>query len=137
MNDALLQAIRNEEVSYHTESVRDIFIYKLHNFDHLDEWFETQKSTFIKSVIVGVSHTFSVIHHNDIQLVVEGQNKVKALQDFINGKFSLDPLVALPELSGMFYKDLPNKLKIILLQNNNLSIKSYKSSAAKFFSYAF
>lgn len=39
--------------------------------------------------------------------VIDGQQRLTAIYDFLNGKFALQDLETLPELNGAFYKDLP------------------------------
>lgn len=39
--------------------------------------------------------------------VIDGQQRLTAIYNFLNGDYALVGLEALPELDGMFYKDLP------------------------------
>jgi hypothetical protein len=42
---------------------------------------------------------------------MDGQQRITAISDYYNNRFKLTGLDLWPELNGMYYSDLPNKIK--------------------------
>ncbi|MFP5007563.1 hypothetical protein ACLFLN_20345 [Acinetobacter pittii] len=60
---------------------------------------------------------------------MDGQQRITAIADFYANKFALQELDLWPELNGMRYSDLPNKIRAGLDRRSISSIVLLKESA--------
>lgn len=77
-------------------------------------WDNQKKCDFIESIILGLPiptiYTYKVcLEENEI--VIDGQQRLTTIRDFLNNKFKLDKLNVCPQFNSYFYKDLPGEIK--------------------------
>lgn len=86
-----------------------------------NEWDNVKKEVFIKSLIFGYFHNEILLYKkkNTEMFVISGNNQIKAINDFIAGKFSIN-------IKGneYFYKDMSDNFDSINLRTVELSIDS-------------
>lgn len=106
-------------------------------------WSTTQKSLLIESLLLNVPVPPVFFYENDLARyeVMDGQQRLNAIKEFLNNGFSLRGLQIIPTLNGRTYAQLPPKVKrgldratisaIVLLQESKSKIK--KSGSSKFY----
>ncbi len=92
-------------------------------------WKPKQKSRFIESIVLNFPlPPFYVNQQLDGRyVIIDGLQRTTALHDFINNKFALSDLEALPSLNNLYFKDLtsPYQAKI---EDKNLMLYVIKPS---------
>lgn len=106
-------------------------------------WSTTQKSLLIESLLLNVPVPPVFFYENDLARyeVMDGQQRLNAIKEFLNNGFTLRGLQIIPTLNGRTYAQLPPKVKrgldratisaIVLLQESKSKIK--KSGSSKFY----
>lgn len=106
-------------------------------------WTTIQKSLLIESLLLNVPVPPVFFYENDLARyeVMDGQQRLNAIKEFLNNSFKLRGLQIIPTLNGRTYNQLPAKVKrsldrasvsaIILLQESKSKIK--KSGSSKFY----
>ena len=106
-------------------------------------WTNTQKSLLIESLLLNVPVPPVFFYENDLARyeVMDGQQRLNAIKEFLTNGFTLRGLQIIPTLNGRDYGQLPPKVKrgldrasisaIVLLQETNSKIK--KSGSSKFY----
>ena len=106
-------------------------------------WTNTQKSLLIESLLLNVPVPPVFFYENDLARyeVMDGQQRLNAIKEFLTNGFTLRGLQIIPTLNGRTYSQLPPKVKrgldrasisaIVLLQESNSKIK--KSGSTKFY----
>ncbi|WP_293131206.1 DUF262 domain-containing protein [Microcoleus sp. bin38.metabat.b11b12b14.051] len=76
-------------------------------------WTETMKSRLIESFILNIPVPSIVLYKQDSQHyeVLDGQQRIWAIQEFYRNKLELTGLEILPEFNGHTYKKLPQKIR--------------------------
>ncbi|BCX78770.1 DUF262 domain-containing protein [Campylobacter sp. 19-13652] len=78
-----------------------------------DVWGKRQKSELIESILIGIP--LPVIYFfqdaNGKKQVVDGRQRLTCIADYIDGKFTLDKLRILSDISGKKFKDLSSDYK--------------------------
>jgi hypothetical protein len=105
-------------------------------------WTNTQKSLLIESLLLNVPVPPVFFYENDLARyeVMDGQQRLNAIKEFLSNGFTLRGLQIIPTLNGRSYAQLPAKVKrgldratisaIVLLQESKSKIK--KSGSSKF-----
>jgi hypothetical protein len=106
-------------------------------------WTNTQKSLLIESLLLNVPVPPVFFYENDLARyeVMDGQQRLNAIKEFLSNVFSLRGLQIIPTLNGRTYAQLPAKVKrgldrasisaVVLLQESKSKIK--KSGSSKFY----
>lgn len=106
-------------------------------------WTNIQKSLLIESLLLNVPVPPVFFYENDLARyeVMDGQQRLNAIKEFLNNSFKLRGLQIIPNLNGRTYAQLPAKVKrnldrasisaIVLLQESKSKIK--KSGSSKFY----
>lgn len=106
-------------------------------------WTNTQKSLLIESLLLNVPVPPVFFYENDLARyeVMDGQQRLNAIKEFLSNGFTLHGLQIIPTLNGRSYAQLPAKVKrgldrasisaIVLLQESKSKIK--KSGSSKFY----
>ena len=94
-------------------------------------WDETRQSRLIESFIINIPVPPVFLYEKSYNSyeVMDGQQRITAISDFYNNKFALSGLDLWPELNGMKYTDLPNKIRSGLDRRSISSIVLLKESA--------
>ncbi len=106
-------------------------------------WSITQKSLLIESLLLNVPVPPVYSYENDLARyeVMDGQQRLNAIKEFLSNGFALRGLQIIPTLNGRTYVQLPPKVKrgldratisaIVLLQESKSKIQ--KSGSSKFY----
>lgn len=106
-------------------------------------WTNTQKSLLIESLLLNVPVPPVFFYENDLARyeVMDGQQRLNAIKEFLTNSFRLRGLQIIPTLNGRTYSQLPPKVKrgldrasisaIVLLQESNSKVK--KSGSARYY----
>ncbi|WP_262030270.1 DUF262 domain-containing protein [Microvirga sp. Mcv34] len=98
-------------------------------------WTETQKSLLIESLLLNVPIPPVFFFENDLARyeVMDGQQRLNAIKEFLEGDFALRGLTVLSDLNGRRYSKLPPRVKrsldrasisaIVLLQESQGKLK--------------
>ena len=99
-------------------------------------WTNIQKSLLIESLLLNVPVPPVFFYENDLARyeVMDGQQRLNAIKEFLNNSFKLRGLQIIPTLNGRTYAQLPSKVKrsldrasisaIVLLQEST-SVLNY------------
>lgn len=106
-------------------------------------WTNIQKSLLIESLLLNVPVPPVFFYENDLARyeVMDGQQRLNAIKEFLNNSFKLRGLQIIPTLNGRTYERLPPKVKrsldrasisaIVLLQESKSKLK--KPGSAKLY----
>ena len=106
-------------------------------------WTNIQKSLLIESLLLNVPVPPVFFYENDLARyeVMDGQQRLNAIKEFLNNAFKLRGLQIIPTLNGRTYAQLPAKVKrsldrasisaIVLLQESKSKIN--KPGSSKFY----
>jgi hypothetical protein len=100
-------------------------------YQRRSRWDEERQSKLIESFIINIPVPPVFLYekaYNSYE-VMDGQQRITAIDDFYNNKFKLKGLDLWPELNGMKYSDLPNKIRSGLDRRSISSIVLLKESA--------
>jgi uncharacterized protein with ParB-like and HNH nuclease domain len=100
-------------------------------YQRRSRWDEVRQSKLIESFIINIPVPPVFLYekaYNSYE-VMDGQQRITAIDDFYNNKFALEGLDLWPELNGMQYTDLPNKIRAGLDRRSISSIVLLKESA--------
>ncbi len=100
-------------------------------YQRRSRWDEERQSKLIESFIVNIPVPPVFLYEKAFGSyeVMDGQQRITAISDYYNNKFKLSGLDLWPELNGMFYSDLPNKIRSGLDRRSISSIVLLKESA--------
>ncbi len=100
-------------------------------YQRRSRWDEERQSKLIESFIINipVPPVFLYEKSFDSYEVMDGQQRITAITDYYSNRFSLKGLDLWPELNGMKYSDLPNKIRSGLDRRSISSIILLKESA--------
>ena len=95
-------------------------------------WDEDRQSKLIESFIINIPVPPVFLYEKSYNSyeVMDGQQRITAIDDFYNNKFALTGLDLWPELNGMKYSDLPNKIRAGLDRRSISSIVLLKESSS-------
>ncbi|MEC6813998.1 DUF262 domain-containing protein [Photobacterium toruni] len=82
-------------------------------FQRIDVWDKKHKSELIESILMGIPIPLIYLFEdeNGIRQIVDGKQRITALKEFINNKFSLSDLAMLPRLKGQKFDQIPSLLQ--------------------------
>ncbi|WP_310412526.1 DUF262 domain-containing protein [Chamaesiphon sp. OTE_8_metabat_110] len=88
-------------------------IYNLAPYKPSITWNVIQKSRLIESFLLGIQSPPLVLYQLDDEIdeVVDGEQRVKSIVNFLTNNFKLEGLKLWHELNGMTYEDLPSRIK--------------------------
>lgn len=94
-------------------------------------WDEERQSKLIESFIINIPVPPIFLYEKAYGSyeVMDGQQRITAISDFYNNRFALKGLDLWPELNGMTYYDLPNKIRAGLDRRSISSVLLLKESA--------
>ncbi|RYY47495.1 MAG: DUF262 domain-containing protein [Chitinophagaceae bacterium] len=94
-------------------------------------WDEERQSKLIESFIINIPVPPIFLYEKSFNSyeVMDGQQRITAISDYYANKFKLKGLDLWPELNGMRYTDLPNKIRAGLDRRSISSIVLMKESA--------
>jgi hypothetical protein len=100
-------------------------------YQRRSRWDEIRQSKLIESFIINIPVPPVFLYEKAYSSyeVMDGQQRITAISDYYNNKFSLQGLDLWPELNGMKYADLPNKIRAGLDRRSISSIVLLKESA--------
>lgn len=100
-------------------------------YQRRSRWDEERQSKLIESFIINIPVPPIFLYekaYNSYE-VMDGQQRITAISDFYNNRFKLAGLDLWPELNGLTYHDLPNKIRAGLDRRSISSIVLLKESA--------
>ncbi|WP_107666780.1 DUF262 domain-containing protein [Cyanothece sp. BG0011] len=82
-------------------------------FQRRERWDETKKSLLIESFLMNIPIPPIILYEKDYNSyeVMDGQQRITAIQDFYDNTLILQNLEVWPELNGKTYNNLPKKIK--------------------------
>ncbi|MEA5512332.1 DUF262 domain-containing protein [Crocosphaera sp. UHCC 0190] len=82
-------------------------------FQRRERWDDTKKSLLIESFLMNIPIPPIILYEKDYNSyeVMDGQQRITAIQDFYNNRLTLKDLEVWPELNGKTYDNLPKKIK--------------------------
>lgn len=100
-------------------------------YQRRSRWDEERQSKLIESFIINIPVPPVFLYEKSYNSyeVMDGQQRITAIEDFYKNKFELRGLDLWPELNGMKYSDLPNKIRAGLDRRSISSIVLLKESA--------
>lgn len=100
-------------------------------YQRRSRWDTERQSRLIESFIINIPVPPVFLYekaYNSYE-VMDGQQRITAISDFYSNKFALQGLDLWPELNGMTYSDLPNKIRAGLDRRSISTIVLLKESA--------
>ncbi|UUE56291.1 DUF262 domain-containing protein [Pectobacterium aroidearum] len=100
-------------------------------YQRRSRWDEERQSKLIESFIINIPVPPVFLYEKSFGAyeVMDGQQRITAISDYYNNRFKLIGLDLWPELNGMYYSDLPTKIKSGLDRRSISSIVLLKESA--------
>ncbi len=100
-------------------------------YQRRSRWTEDRQSKLIESFIINIPVPPIFLYERAFNSyeVMDGQQRITAISDFYNNRFALKGLDLWPELNGLTYLDLPNKIRAGLDRRSISSIVLLKESA--------
>lgn len=100
-------------------------------YQRRSRWDEERQSRLIESFIINIPVPPIFLYEKSYNSyeVMDGQQRISAIDDYYNNKFALKGLDLWPELNGMKYSDLPNKIRAGLDRRSISSIVLLTESA--------
>ena len=106
------------------------------DFQRASVWNNTQKSKLIESLLLNlpIPPCFLAEDDDTVRVVVDGQQRLRSIDDFYHGRYALAGLQVLKDLNGKYWADLPPKLDRKILQRviRTLVISHHANSGIRF-----
>ena len=106
------------------------------DFQRASVWTDAQKSRLIESLLLNlpIPPCFLAEDEDGTRVVVDGQQRLRSIDDFRHGRFKLSGLQVLKDLNGKEWGTLPPKLDRKILQRviRTLVISHYSNPAIRF-----
>ena len=106
------------------------------DFQRASVWNNTQKSKLVESLLLNLPIPPCFLAEDDdfVRVVVDGQQRLRSIDDFYHGRYALTGLQVLKELNGKYWADLPPKLDRKILQRviRTLVISHHTNSGIRF-----
>lgn len=128
----ILIETNRERLSVFIDSLRRPGYLELAPFyQRRDRWNDDRKSLLIESFIMNIPVPPVFLYEKEFNQyeVMDGQQRITALQDFYNDEFKLTNLEYWPELEGRKYSTLPEKIRAGIDRRSLSSIVLLKESA--------
>lgn len=109
--------IVTEQARYPLNTIREMFDGKKYilkpDFQRRLRWDETKQSRLIESFIMNVPIPPIFLYEADLSVyeVMDGMQRITAIKDFYEDKYSLKNLEMWPELNGKKYSELPEQIQ--------------------------
>jgi hypothetical protein len=105
------------------------------DFQRTDVWSATQKSRLIESLLLNlpIPPCFLAEDEGEVRVVVDGQQRLRSIDDFYHGRFALTGLQVLKDLNDKKWSELPPTLDRKILQRviRTLVISHYTNPAIR------
>lgn len=94
------------------------------HYQRRDRWPRLKQSRLIESFIlnVPVPPIFLSEHEYGSYSVIDGKQRLTAINQFLGGEFALDGLESFPELNGLKFRDLPKEIQNGLIMRPYLRV---------------
>lgn len=106
------------------------------DFQRASVWNNIQKSKLIESLLLNlpIPPCFLAEDDDTVRVVVDGQQRLRSIDDFYHGRYALTGLQVLKDLNGKYWADLPPKLDRKILQRviRTLVISHHANSGIRF-----
>ena len=106
------------------------------DFQRTSVWTNVQKSRLIESLLLNlpIPPCFLAEDEDSTRVVVDGQQRLRSIDDFYHGRYALTGLQVLKDLNGKKWEDLPPKLDRKILQRviRTLVISHFTNSGIRF-----
>jgi hypothetical protein len=106
------------------------------DFQRTSVWTNVQKSRLIESLLLNlpIPPCFLAEDEDSTRVVVDGQQRLRSIDDFYHGRYALTGLQVLKDLNGKYWVDLPPKLDRKILQRviRTLVISHFTNSGIRF-----
>lgn len=91
------------------------------HYQRRDRWNLSKQSSLIESFILNVPVPPVYLSEDDYGTysVIDGKQRITSIKNFLNNEFKLKDLQRFPELNGLYFSELPQKIK------NALSVRPY------------
>ncbi len=91
------------------------------HYQRRDRWHLSKQSSLIESFILNVPVPPVYLSEDDYGTysVIDGKQRITSIKNFLNNEFKLKDLQKFPELNGLYFSELPQKIK------NALSVRPY------------
>jgi hypothetical protein len=88
-------------------------VYNSASYRKFAPWNIIQKSKLIESFLLGIDTPPLVLYQLDDEIdeIIDGEQRVKSIIDFLTNNFKLEGMKIWHELNGMTYENLPSKIK--------------------------
>lgn len=82
-------------------------------FQRIDVWDKKHKSELIESILMGIPIPLIYLFEDEdgIRQIVDGKQRITALKEFMNNRFTLSELSMLPDLKGQKFEQIPTLLQ--------------------------
>jgi Protein of unknown function DUF262 len=110
----IVTEINREKLPRLVESLRiSDYIERRSSYQRRGRWTATMKSRLIESFILNIPVPSIILYKQDFNRyeVLDGQQRISAIQEFYGNKLELTELEILPEFNGYTYKKLPQKIR--------------------------
>lgn len=136
----IVTEINREKLPRLIESLRlSDYVERRSSYQRRGRWTATMKSRLIESFILNIPVPSLILYKQNSQRyeVLDGQQRISAIQEFYSNKLELTGLEILPEFNGHTYKKLPQKIRATIDRRSISSVAilaelTSNSEAAKF-----
>jgi len=105
------------------------------DFQRASVWDNTKKSRLIESLLLNlpIPPCFLAEDEDEVRVVVDGQQRLRSIDDFYHGRYALTGLQVLKDLNGKRWSELPSTLDRKILQRviRTLIISNYTDPAIR------
>ena len=127
LNDLYESRLRDKLSAVDTVSVLNILylvksgrlVYNSASYKQSIAWNTIQKSRLIESFLLSIQIPPLTLYQLDDEVdeIVDGEQRVKSIVDFLNNNFELQGMKLWHELNGMTYENLPSQIKESITTN--------------------
>ena len=110
----IVTEINREKLPRFVESLKlSNYIERRSFYQRRGRWTATMKSRLIESFILNIPVPSIILYQQDFKPyeVLDGEQRISAIQEFYENKLKLTELEILPELNGYTYNRLPQKIR--------------------------
>jgi hypothetical protein len=113
-----------------------LFVPLVADYKQSDEWLVDRQSRLIEAFLVGIPVPGLVLFRSGYTsptLIIDGEQRLKAICGFFKNEYSLWDLSLWPELDGLYFADLPFRMQDHLKQKKLGSLTILKDEDGKGF----